>query len=516
MVHHILHIAMAAAIVLTTAAAPLITAVDDARDAAPLDGVAVDRYIMEYLDRTGLPGAAVAVTRGTEIVRVAGYGHDSNGEPITAHSPLPIASVSKPFTALAVMQLVERGEVDLDAPVRDYLPDFALQDPRSTQITIRHLLTHRSGLSDQTFPEKSLPQPDTLAAAVTRLRSAELASAPGAAFHYHNPNYQVAARVVEVVSGEPFAVYLERHVFGPLGMNASTTVGDLRDGPDVARGHIGLYGGSVAVPEPYWFLDGGAGVVTTAEDLARALMLFTNAGRAADGTQIISSAGLDTLLTPAVSGEDDALGWSVDTPDDDPLQIGKSGWMFTFTADMVLVPDSGYGIAVVANRGLRLAPADAEAITEGLIALTQGGHRVDPPAPVGLIVDAVLGTLTLATLVVGVRAVARSRSWARRRVDCRVWWSACRLLPWLVPMVLLVTLRSVLGWVFGGRDGTWIQVVYVGPTLVLWLAVAAVTGIAVVGARSMQLRHALQSHDEGGHHGSLVDPATSRTNHDAR
>jgi len=93
---------MVAAIVLTTPAVPLTTAVDDARDAARLDGVAVDRYVTEYLDRTALPGAVVAVTRGPDIQRVAGYGHDSTGAPITAHSPLPIAAVSMPFTALAV------------------------------------------------------------------------------------------------------------------------------------------------------------------------------------------------------------------------------------------------------------------------------------------------------------------------------------------------------------------------------------------------------------------------------
>jgi CubicO group peptidase (beta-lactamase class C family) len=83
-------------------------------------------------------------------------------------------------------------------------------------------------MADTEFREKSVPVPASLRAAVALLQGVRLASAPGAAFHYHNPNYWVAARLVEVVSGEPFASYLERHVLVPTGMTTSSTVADLR------------------------------------------------------------------------------------------------------------------------------------------------------------------------------------------------------------------------------------------------------------------------------------------------
>src|SRR4051812_23713549 len=192
----------------------------------------IDGYVRAYLDHTGLPGAAVAVTRGGDVVRVAGYGHDASGAPFTASTRLPIASLSKSMTAFAVLQLVETGRIELDAPVPRYLPEFRLADPRGARITVRMLLDQTSGMADSAFPDLKLPQPHTLAEAVGRLREAGLASEPGAEFHYHNPNYEVAARIVEVVAGQPFAEYLRTRLFAPLGMAASTTV----DAPPAGTG----------------------------------------------------------------------------------------------------------------------------------------------------------------------------------------------------------------------------------------------------------------------------------------
>src|SRR3954451_19814106 len=203
-------------------AALLLGTATPAAAAAPAPDV--DGYVRAYLDHTGLPGAAVAITHGADIVRVAGFGHDAAGTPITASSRLPIASLSKSMTAFAVLQLPGPGRLGLDEPVTRYLPEFRLADPRGARITVRMLLDQTSGMADSAFPDLKLPQPHTLAEAVGRLREAGLASEPGAEFHYHNPNYEVAARIVEVVAGQPFAEYLRTHVFGPLGMTASTTV----------------------------------------------------------------------------------------------------------------------------------------------------------------------------------------------------------------------------------------------------------------------------------------------------
>jgi CubicO group peptidase (beta-lactamase class C family) len=151
--------------------------------------------------------------------------------------------------------------VALDAPVRRYLRDFRIADPRGAEITVRELLNQTSGLTDSTLPEKSLPQPDSLAGAVVRARDATLAVDPGTKHNYTNTNYHLAARLVEVVTGEPFADHLRRHVFEPAGMRSTTTIGlTPRDLPgDVRDGYIYAYGMSVPASEPTRFVAGSDG-----------------------------------------------------------------------------------------------------------------------------------------------------------------------------------------------------------------------------------------------------------------
>ena len=121
------------------------------------DTAAADRFVNGYLRRSGLPGAAVAVIRDDHAVQVTGYGSDSLGRPVTADTPMPIASLSKSVTALAVMQLVAAGAVDLDRPVATYLSEFRLADSRTHRITVRQLLNQTSGMTDATFAAMHVP-----------------------------------------------------------------------------------------------------------------------------------------------------------------------------------------------------------------------------------------------------------------------------------------------------------------------------------------------------------------------
>jgi len=184
----------------------------------------MDRAVAAYRVSSSVPGIAVAVTKGADLIHTAGFGRDAEGRAITSQTKLPIASLSKSFTSLAVMQLVEAGKVSLDAPVRIYVTDFKLADPRGRAITVRQLLGHSSGLSDKVFHEKSGPLPASLSEGVTMLGNARLGAEPGEKVQYHNPNYWLAARLVEVVSGESFPDYLERHVFAPLGMRNTKAI----------------------------------------------------------------------------------------------------------------------------------------------------------------------------------------------------------------------------------------------------------------------------------------------------
>ena len=175
----------------------LLPAAAAAGPARPIDGDAVDALARAALQAWEVPGVAVAIVRDDEVVYLKGYGAAGNGEPVTPRTQFYIASLSKGFTAVAVMQLVEEGKVKLDEPVRTYLPGFATADQRlSDTITVRQLLNQTSGLADSGFPAYTLPQPDSLEERVESLRTAKLVSEPGTEFHYTDANYDVVARLV--------------------------------------------------------------------------------------------------------------------------------------------------------------------------------------------------------------------------------------------------------------------------------------------------------------------------------
>jgi CubicO group peptidase (beta-lactamase class C family) len=464
-------------------AAPMIPAPAYARDG--IDSGAVERVVTGFTARAGYPGVAVAITKGDRVLQVAGYGHDSAGAAVTATTPMPIASLSKSFTALAVMQLVEAGKVTLDAPVRDYLPDFRTADPRGARITVRQLLNQTSGITDRTLREKSLPQPDSLAATVVRARAATLASEPGTRHTYTNTNYHLAARLVEVVSGEPFAGYLRRHVFEPLGMPDSTTI-DLtpRDLPhNVRQGHVYAYGASIAAAEPKRFVNGSDGVLTTASDLARWLVVQDNAGAVADGTRLVSAQSMTAMHTSSDRRWTYGMGWDTDSDG----RVHHNGIWFTYTASALLLP-SGYGIAVLGNSGLSLANEGTDQLADELATLVQDGRSVAPPPPTRLIVDLVLAGLTVMSVLLGVRRLRRTPAWAARAGERPLWQPILRLLPRLAPVAVLLALPYLLGTIVGGgRDITFRQVAYTAPALVVWSAVAAAMNAGSLVARVVAL-----------------------------
>ncbi|WP_198652800.1 serine hydrolase domain-containing protein [Actinocorallia populi] len=444
------------------------------------DEAAVEEVVRDFADKAGYPGIVVTITKGDRVLYADGYGRDSSGAALTATTPVPVASVSKSFTALAVMQLVEAGKVKLDSPVRDYLHDFRISDSRGARITVRQLLNQTSGINDNTLPEKSLPQPDSLAGTVTRARDATLAAEPGTKYFYTNTNYHLAARLVEVVSGEPFADYLKRHVFEPIGMQDTTTIDQTpRDLPNgVRKGHIYAYGASLAATEPKRFVGGSDGVLTTASDLAEWLIVQSGSGVAANGVRLASDASVKAMHTSSDRRWTYGMGWDTD-------QEGRahhSGIWFTYSAEALLLPE-GYGIAVVGNSGIGLGNEGIGPLANELAALVTGGEP-SSGAPVRLIVDLVLGALTLLSVFLGVRNLRRARAWADRFRTTPSWRLAPRLLPRLVPLALLVALPDLLGLlVGGGRDITFVQLCYYSTALVAWTSVAAAMNIGVLATR---------------------------------
>jgi CubicO group peptidase (beta-lactamase class C family) len=186
----------------------------------------VDPLIQQVMKSYDLPGLAVAIVKDNKIVYAKGFGVKNlkTKEPITTKSLFHMASVSKPFSATAIMQFVEQGKVKLDDPVVKYLPYFKINDERYKAITIRQMLSHISGMPDVRDYQWDKPEYDEGAAEryVRSLNDRELIAAPGERFSYSNMAFEVLGDLIAKVSGMSFEDYVKTNILNPLDMKEST------------------------------------------------------------------------------------------------------------------------------------------------------------------------------------------------------------------------------------------------------------------------------------------------------
>jgi CubicO group peptidase (beta-lactamase class C family) len=450
---------------------------------------AVDRYVERQMATNRVPGLALAITRGDQVVYLKGYGTAGNGEPVTPRTQLYTASLSKGFTALAVMQLVEEGKVKLDEPVRTYLPGFATADQQlSDTITVRQLLNQTSGLADSGFPAYTLPQPDSLEERVESLRSAKLLSEPGTEFHYTDPNYAVLARLVEVASGKPFGGYLQDNVFGPLDMADTISVLTAeeapRAAPNLAQGHVLAFGVPIKRGEMDGFLGGSGGVISTAGDMANYLIMQNNRGRFGNA-DLVSPENVALMHTPSRGiGSSYAMGWTA--PDGaKPRVVKHNGVLSAFHADAVLLPDEGYGVVLLYNQSYALA--DYEGIKQGLLDLLEG-KRPETGGPDAGTIGIILAALTLLTTTIQVRGLLQLPGWAAKTRGTPVWRLAPGIAWKFVPAALLVGLQPLVA-SFTGRVFSYPQLFWAMPDVVAWLMLGAALGGAAGAARVFAVAH---------------------------
>ncbi|MBN6053560.1 beta-lactamase family protein [Nonomuraea sp. RK-328] len=476
----ILPLALAVVTSLAVPAAPAASATRTT-DAPELAPAAIDAYVNRALDATGLPGLSVVVTHGDRVVHAAGYGHDSEGRAVTAGTPMRVASVTKSFTAMAVMILVEEGKLALDRPVAEQLPELRMADPRARTITVRHLLNQTSGLSDTTTDIRDLDTAGSLKEYAAKLGDATLRAAPGTHWEYCNVNYNLAARLVEVASGRAFGDFMRERVFGPLGMRSSA-VSDRKVRP--ADGYNSVYGLWLPRPELPAFLDGSGsgGVITTAADMGRWLIAQNGRGR-----RLVGPASLSAMHTPSKVHEY-GMGWGID---DETRRLTHSGNLFTYTAVETIVPETGYGFAVMANSAS--LTDDTFAIAGGLADLSEGKP---PEVPGGdrQLFELVLGLIALVAAGLGALGAARSRRWATRRLALsgstsrRTRRVALRLVPVLLPSALLAAYPDLIEFVMNGRTVTWAQLTYFAVPLTITSVVAAAAGLTTAAFRLVRYR----------------------------
>jgi CubicO group peptidase (beta-lactamase class C family) len=215
---------------------------------SPAEAGRIDRLVGEALAETGTPSASIAVVRGGRIVLAKAYGKQSEaGAAADPRQPYQIASISKQFTAAAILLLEDEGRLTLDDKVDRYVPGITDGD----RITIRQLLNHTSGLQDywpQDYSFKVMATPVDPQGIVDRWAKKPLDFAPGTQWQYSNTGYVVAGMIVEKVAGMPLLDFLQAHVFVPLGIRAVDQ--DKAVGPGFPQGYKRFALGPVRVETP--------------------------------------------------------------------------------------------------------------------------------------------------------------------------------------------------------------------------------------------------------------------------
>ncbi|MDZ4700084.1 MAG: serine hydrolase [Rhodothermales bacterium] len=317
---------------------------------------ALDAYIQYEMADKGLPSVSITLVDGPDIVWSNGYGtaQPASGALATGQTVYRVASLSKLFTAMAVMQLVEQGRLDLDAPIETYLPDFKPANPFGTPVTLRQVHSHRSGLVREP-PVGHYFDPDepSIEATVASLNQTALIYAPTTRTKYSNAAVTVAGRVVEAVVGEPFADYVDRALLHPMGMTTSSFAPrpTLRAG--LAEGTMWTYDGRT-FPAPVFELGmaPAANLYTTMDDLGRFMTVLFAGGIGPDGATVISPASLDTMWTVQFAGGGDprapgfGLGFFVDAFEG-ARRVQHSGVMYGYATRLAALPDERLGVAVV-------------------------------------------------------------------------------------------------------------------------------------------------------------------------
>jgi CubicO group peptidase (beta-lactamase class C family) len=418
----------------------------------------IDAYVEGQMRRLKIPGACLAIIEDDKIVHLRGIGRARpGGESPTPQTPFFIGSLTKSFTALAVMQLVEAGKVELDAPVQRYLPWFRVADPQaSAQMTVRHLLNQTSGLSmvaSNVVLADLDDRPDATERQVRALATLKINRPVGSKWEYSNLNYNVLGLVVEAVSGESYAEYVQNHILEPLGMRHSYTSKAAAKQDGLAMGHrhwFSLPFPAPDLPVPRGSLPSGQ-LISCAEDMAHYLIAHLNGGRYGD-VQVLSAAGIDELhrgVAEFVYGSLAAgrygMGW-FETDLGGTTTYSHGGNVPDFSAFMALVPEQKRGAVVLFNADPYGLPMITEEIGMGMTALLAGQQ----PPPIRLdFVQWIMRLLPLIPLVqvAGVLPTLRSLGRWRRDPASRPgggrMWGRHFLLP-LIPNLALAAILAYL------------------------------------------------------------------------
>jgi len=350
----------------------------------------IDEFVKSIMDEFQIPGLAMAVVKDNRVYKEFAYGvkNLATKVPLTVESVFHMASVSKPFSATAIMQLVEKGKINLDDPLIKYLPYFKMDDPRYQEITIKQMLTHTSGIPDENDYEWDKPQYDAEAAEryVRSLVGEKMIAAPGEKYRYSNMAFDILADVIAKVSGVTFEDYVKQKILDPLGMKDSDFLRE-RIRPELqTSGHVFNLKPRVSEVYPYNRRHAPSSCLNASiREMCNWAQANMNGG-AYKGKRILEKSSYEYLFEPQVRITENrsiGLSWYIDQHRNNKT-ISHGGKDVGYTSFMVMLPEKS--LAVIAAINFDGEPIILD-ITFGVVDIMLGFEPTKPKIPIYIIVS---------------------------------------------------------------------------------------------------------------------------------
>ena len=328
--------------------------------AAMTDATALTDRLTELIKTYDVPGATVGVLHDGEVIEAAaGVINLNTGVETTTDTVFQVGSQGKTWTAVAVMRLVDEGKLDLDEPIRTYLPGFKVADPEvSAKVTLRHLLTHTSGIDGDHFEDFGRGD-DCLERYVESCAKLQQVHPFGATMSYCNTGYSIAGRIIEVITGKVWDQAMRELVYTPLGLTHTSTLPEEAILHRVSAGHMSPAPGQPLEVAPVWLLPritGPAGLInSTVRDVLTFARVFIDDGRGPEGKQFLSPDAVKTMLEPHIEIPDPfILGthWGVGMivfEWDGKRLYGHDGDVLGQHSMLRILPDDGVVVTLLTN-----------------------------------------------------------------------------------------------------------------------------------------------------------------------
>ncbi len=344
--------------------------------------VELETFIEHELADKQIPAISIALVDDRQVLWAEGFGlaDPANQIPAGVETKYRVGPLSALFTGISIMQLVEKGELDLDAPITDYVPAFQTRNPSGRKaITLRELMSHRAGLVREPpvgnyFDSTGPGLPET----INSLARTALVYAPGERVKYSNAGIALAGYVVGQRTGRSFAEVVRDSVLEPMGMNSSGFELSAEVQSHLAKSTMWSYDGW-AVDAPTFQLGEApaAGMYSTVLDLGRFVSMLLAHGRAGD-IQIIKPASLREMWAPQFVKRGDrsnyGLGFRLSSMDGHRL-VGQSGQIYGFSADLEAIPDSDLGVVTITTMDGASAVVNHISLNALRLALAARSHR---------------------------------------------------------------------------------------------------------------------------------------------